>query len=63
VYGNDRAEALVRTRIALDSFIIEGVHTTIPFLRDLIQDPDFVAGNVDTKFVERRMEKQRLARV
>jgi acetyl-CoA carboxylase biotin carboxylase subunit len=63
VYGNDRAEALVRTRIALDSFIIEGVHTTIPFLRELVLDPDFVSGNVDTKFVERRMEKHKLARV
>lgn len=55
VHGSTRDEALVRTRIALESFIIEGVETTIPFLLELVQDQDFVAGNVDTKFVERRM--------
>ena len=38
VHGNTREEALVRTRIALDSFIIEGIHTTIPFLLELLSD-------------------------
>jgi pyruvate carboxylase len=41
---------------ALDSFIIEGVTTTIPFLKRVIQHPDFVAGRVDTKFLERNPE-------
>jgi acetyl-CoA carboxylase biotin carboxylase subunit len=53
VHGNHRAEALARMRQALDSFIIEGVTTTIPFLRRVIEHPDFVAGQVDTKFLER----------
>jgi acetyl-CoA carboxylase biotin carboxylase subunit len=55
VHGTTRAEALVRTRIALESFIIEGVHTTIPFLIELLQDPAVVQGDLDTKLVERRL--------
>jgi acetyl-CoA carboxylase biotin carboxylase subunit len=53
VHGNSRAEALARMRQALDSFIIEGVTTTIPFLGRVMRHPDFVAGTVDTKFLER----------
>jgi len=53
VHGNTRAEALTRMGQALDSFILEGVTTTIPFLARVIRHPDFVAGTVDTKFLER----------
>jgi acetyl-CoA carboxylase biotin carboxylase subunit len=53
VHGNDRAEAIARMRQALDSFIIEGVRTTIPFLGRVMRHPDFVAGTIDTKFLER----------
>ena len=53
VHGNSRAEALARMRQALDSFIIEGVTTTIPFLSRVMRHADFVAGTVDTKFLER----------
>jgi acetyl-CoA carboxylase biotin carboxylase subunit len=56
VHGNTRTEALARMRQALDSFIIEGVTTTIPFLRRVIEHPDFVAGTVDTRFLERTPE-------
>ncbi len=56
VHGNTREEALARMRHALDSFIIEGVTTTIPFLRRVIAHPDFEAGKVDTKFLEREPE-------
>jgi acetyl-CoA carboxylase, biotin carboxylase subunit len=55
VHGSTRAEAIVRTRIALESFIIEGIHTTIPFLLELLHDEDVVAGRMDTKLVERKM--------
>ena len=44
VHGNDREEALGRMGQALDSFILEGVTTTIPFLARVIRHPDFVAG-------------------
>src|SRR6184192_602940 len=53
VHGNSRDEALARMRQALDSFIIEGVTTTIPFLSRVMRHPDFIAGRVDTKFLER----------
>jgi acetyl-CoA carboxylase biotin carboxylase subunit len=53
VHGNDRREALARMHQALDGFIIEGITTTIPFLSRVIQHPAFVAGEVDTKFLER----------
>jgi acetyl-CoA carboxylase biotin carboxylase subunit len=52
VHGNSRDEALARMRQALDSFI-EGVTTTIPFLGRVMRHPDFIAGTVDTKFLER----------
>jgi acetyl-CoA carboxylase biotin carboxylase subunit len=53
VHGNTRGEALARMSQALDSFIVEGVTTTIPFLKRVIHHPDFVAGCVDTKFLTR----------
>ena len=53
VHGNTREEALGRMGQALDSFILEGVTTTIPFVARVIRHPDFVAGRVDTKFLER----------
>jgi acetyl-CoA carboxylase biotin carboxylase subunit len=56
VHGNDREEALARMGQALDSFIIEGVTTTIPFLARIIRHPEFAAGRVDTKFLERHPE-------
>ena len=56
VHGRDRPEALARMGQALDSFILEGVTTTIPFLARLIRHPDFVAGRVDTRFLERETQ-------
>jgi acetyl-CoA carboxylase, biotin carboxylase subunit len=58
VHGRDRSESIVRMRLALESFIVEGVKTTIPFLLDLLEDPAVVAGDFDTKFLERRMAEQ-----
>jgi len=51
--GRDRPEALRRMQVALDSFIIEGVTTTIPFLSRVMANKKFQAGAVDTKFLER----------
>ena len=55
-HGNTREEALGRAYQALEEFIIEGVKTTIPFLREVLRHPEFVAGNVDTHFLERMQE-------
>jgi acetyl-CoA carboxylase biotin carboxylase subunit len=61
-HGEDRAEAIARMRLALESTIIEGIATTIPFLLELMDDPDYVSGDVDTKFVERRMAERSAAK-
>ena len=53
VHGRTRPEALSRMSQALDSFIVEGVTTTISFLRRVIHHPAFQSGSVDTKFLER----------
>ena len=53
VHGRDREEALAKMRLALDTFIVQGVQTTIPFLRRVMDDPNFVAGKFHTKFLER----------
>ncbi len=52
VHGRDREEALAKMRLALETFIIQGVTTTIPFLGTLMNHPRFVAGDVHTKFLE-----------
>jgi acetyl-CoA carboxylase, biotin carboxylase subunit len=57
-HGNDREEAISRMARALDMFIVEGIHTTIPLHRKIMQDADFRAGNFDTKFMERFLAKQ-----
>ncbi|MEX0843254.1 MAG: acetyl-CoA carboxylase biotin carboxylase subunit [Gemmatimonadota bacterium] len=55
VSGKTRDEALVRARYALNSFVIEGVSTTIPFLSEIVESEAFQSGDVDTSFVERFM--------
>jgi acetyl-CoA carboxylase, biotin carboxylase subunit len=56
VHAATREEAIGRALQALDEFIIEGVHTTIPFLRSVLRHPEFLAGRVDTGFLARHME-------
>jgi len=56
VQGRDREEALRRMQMALESFIIEGVTTTIPFLARVMTNERFRSGDVDTKFLERESE-------
>lgn len=55
VQGRDREEALCRMHMALESFIIEGVTTTAPFLARVMMHPEFRAGKVDTKWMEREI--------
>jgi len=53
VHGKDRTEAIAKMRRALDEFIIEGVKTTIPFHKKVLNNPDFISGNFTTNFVEK----------
>ena len=55
-HGADRAEAIARMRRALAETVIDGIETTIPFHLEILADPEFLAGRVDTRFVERRQE-------
>jgi acetyl-CoA carboxylase biotin carboxylase subunit len=53
VTGRDRAEAISRGKRALDLFVIEGVKTTIPMHRRILEESDFVDGRLSTRFMER----------
>jgi acetyl-CoA carboxylase biotin carboxylase subunit len=54
-HGRDRDEAIQRMKRALDLFIVEGIHTSIPLHKRILAEPDFVAGNFDTNFIKRWM--------
>jgi acetyl-CoA carboxylase, biotin carboxylase subunit len=57
-HGHDRSEAMSRMARALDMFVVEGIYTTIPLHKRIMQDPDFRAGRFDTKFMERFLAKK-----
>jgi len=59
VHGRDREEALMRGKRALELFIVEGVRTTIPLHRRLLDEPDIRAGRISTKWLERWLATQR----
>ncbi|MDG2194351.1 MAG: acetyl-CoA carboxylase biotin carboxylase subunit [Polaribacter sp.] len=52
VTAQSRDEAISKMKRALDEFTIEGIKTTIPFHRQLMDHPDYLAGNYTTKFME-----------
>ena len=52
VTAQNRKEAIQKMKRALDEFIIEGIKTTIPFHRQLMDDEDYISGNYTTKFME-----------
>ena len=52
ITAQSRKEAIAKMKRALDEFYIEGVKTTIPFHRQLMDNADFLAGNYTTKFME-----------
>jgi acetyl-CoA carboxylase, biotin carboxylase subunit len=53
VHGKDREEAIARMERALGMFVVEGIETSISLHQEIFADPDFRAGNFDTKFMER----------
>ncbi|MGO1546181.1 pyruvate carboxylase, partial [Microbacterium gubbeenense] len=56
VRGRDFPTAVARARRALAEFRIRGVSTNIPFLRAVLDDPAFVAGDLSTSFIDERPE-------
>jgi len=53
VHGKNREEALLRMRRALDEFIVEGIQTTIPFHKKVLNNLNFIKGEYNTNFVEK----------
>jgi acetyl-CoA carboxylase biotin carboxylase subunit len=58
VHDVDRKAALRRARRCLDEMVIEGIRTNIPFLRRIINHPDFISGDFDTGFVARLLSER-----
>jgi len=52
VFGRDRAEAIARMKRALEEFTIEGIKTTIPFHKKVLNSPAFIKGDFNTSFLE-----------
>jgi len=59
VYGKDREEAIDRMRRALMEYEVGGIKTTLPFFREIMDDPEFVEGKLDTGFISRFNERKR----
>jgi len=60
VHAGTREEALARMKRALDFFVVEGIKTSIPLHREILEDEEFRAGRFSTKFMERFAERRRL---
>jgi acetyl-CoA carboxylase biotin carboxylase subunit len=58
VYGKDRDESIRRLKRALDEFVVEGVKTTIPFHKYVINTSEFLTGQFDTHFIEKIYRKE-----
>ncbi len=54
VRGSTWEETIKRMERSLDEFIIRGVKTTIPFLKNIMKDPDFIRGDFDTGYIQRK---------
>ncbi len=61
-HGKDREEALSRMKRALGEYWIEGVKTTIPFHKAVLDHPKFISGKVTTSFIERHHLIEKLKR-
>ncbi|MBM3293031.1 MAG: acetyl-CoA carboxylase biotin carboxylase subunit [Candidatus Aminicenantes bacterium] len=57
VWGENRKQALSRMQRALEEYVLTGVRTNIPFLRQIVRHPEFLQGRYDTHFVPRRREE------
>ena len=55
VWATDRQEAIARMQRALGEYEILGVQTNVPFFRRILEHPDFIAGRIDTGFIDRAL--------
>tara|TARA_X000001036_G_scaffold158828_1_gene150726 strand:- start:666 stop:2006 length:1341 start_codon:yes stop_codon:yes gene_type:complete len=56
VHAPTRKEAISRMESALNECVVEGIKTTIPFLKNIISNPDFINGDIHTGFIDKLME-------
>jgi acetyl-CoA carboxylase, biotin carboxylase subunit len=57
VHDRSRDQAIHRMCRALDFFVVEGIHTSIPLHKRILRDPDFAAGRLSTRFMERFLQR------
>ncbi|OGC05055.1 acetyl-CoA carboxylase biotin carboxylase subunit [candidate division WOR-1 bacterium RIFOXYA12_FULL_43_27] len=53
VWGKNRTEAIARMKRALEEFVIDGIHTTIPFHQKVLDHHAFISGDISTNFIEK----------
>jgi acetyl-CoA carboxylase biotin carboxylase subunit len=58
VHDRTRDYAISRMCRALDFFVVEGIHTSIPLHRRILRDPEFAAGRLSTRFMERFLQRE-----
>jgi acetyl-CoA carboxylase, biotin carboxylase subunit len=56
VHHRTRERAIARMKRALEAMVVEGIKTTIPIHLQILNDPDFIAGNISTRFMDRFMK-------
>ena len=56
-YGDDRENAIIRMKRALDEFAIGGITTNIDFQYEILEHENFINGNYDTSFIEKELVK------
>jgi acetyl-CoA carboxylase, biotin carboxylase subunit len=61
--GNNRMEAISRMRRSLEVTVVEGIRTNVPLHRRIMNDPEFIRGNLHTGFLERLLERKEEAAV
>lgn len=58
-HGANRDETIAKMRSVLDELVIEGIETNRQFQRELLNDPDFISGEIDTGFVEELLRRKK----
>jgi acetyl-CoA carboxylase biotin carboxylase subunit len=56
--GNNRMEAISRMRRSLEVMVVEGIRTNVTLHRRIVNDPDFIRGNLDTGYLDRLLERK-----
>jgi len=58
-HGRDREEAIRRMQRALEMFVVDGIHTSIPLHQAILADPEFQSAAIDTHFIQRHLARRR----